>query len=335
MSARPLELSIACWDYDRTRRVLDGEISARGIELHPLVLAPEETFFRMLSFGEFDVAEMSLSSYVMSLFAEEPPFIAIPIFPSRVFRHSAIYVRGDSEITDAAQLRGAVVGIPEYQMTASVWIRGILSDHHDVPASSVHYRTGGLHDAGRTEKLKLDLPEAFDVQPIKPDATLDGLLLSGEIDALYTARAPRSYVRDADDAAHSRRLFADPMAAEQAYFTASGIFPIMHTLVIRRDVYTKNPWIARSLQDAFTTAKNAAYAELSEVTALKHMHPWGAQMHEQSTDLMGSDLWPYGLAENRHTVETFLRYSHEQGLSPRRLAPEDLFAPEACSETLI
>lgn len=335
MTGTSLTLSLSCWDYDRTRRLLDGQIRVPGITLHALTHAPEETFFRMLKWQEFDVAEMSLSSYVMSLFTERKPFVAIPVFPSRAFRHGGIYVRGDSTLTDPSSLVGATVGVPEYQMTASVWIRGILADHHGVPVDAVTYRTGGLHDAGRTEKIRLNLPSGLEVRPIGTDRTLEQALLGGELDALYSARAPRSFRPDAASATAIRRLFADPMQEEQRYYETTQIFPIMHTVVIKREVYEAHPWIARGLLDAFTEARDAAYAELDEVTALKHMLPWGVQQYEQVHQLMGPDFWAYGLEPNRHVLETFLRYSFEQGLSPRVLRPEDLFVSETHASTLI
>jgi 4,5-dihydroxyphthalate decarboxylase len=335
MTAAALTLSLSCWDYDRTRRLLDGQIRVPGITLHALTHAPEETFFRMLKWQEFDVAEMSLSSYVMTLFDESSPFVAIPVFPSRAFRHGGIYVRGDSPLTDPAALVGTTVGVPEYQMTASVWIRGILADRHGVPADSVAYRTGGLRDAGRSEKIQLRLPPAFDVRPIGAGRTLEAALLGGELDALYSARAPSAFHPEGHSANSVRRLFSDPMSAEQEYYEATRIFPIMHTVVIRRAVYEAHPWIARALFDAFVAARDAAYAELDEVTALKHMLPWGVQQHERVRQLMGNDFWAYGLEPNEHVLRTFLRYSHEQGLSPRAMEPEELFVPETHSSTLI
>ena len=329
----PLRLSLACWDYDRTTALLSGAVSPTGIDLVPLTLPVEETFYRMLKHREFDVAEMSLSSYVLSLFGEDRPFVAIPVFPSRVFRHGSVYVSARSGIAGPEDLRGRTVGIPEYQMTASVWIRGILADRHGVPADSVHYRTGGLHDPGRTEKIRLDLPERFDVQPIPAGQTLDEMLVSGEIDALYTARAPRSFDA-ADPDGPVRRLFADPRAAEQEYFRSTGVFPIMHTVVVRRDVYERHRWVVRSLLDAFTEAKDRVYPRLREVTALMSMLPWGVNEAEDTAALMGDDFWPYGVEPNRATLETFLRYSHEQGLARRRLSAEEIFAPESTGELL-
>ena len=329
-----LRLSLACWDYDRTRALREGTVRPAGVDLTYLPLPVEETFFRMLRFGEFDAAEMSLSSYVLTRGDDDPPFLAIPVFPSRAFRHSGIYVRAGGRVREPADLIGATVGVPEYQMTAAVWIRGILAEHHGVPADSVHYRTGGLHDAGRGEKLKLNLPDTFDVKPIGADRTLDGLLRDGEIDALYTARAPRSYDPGSPDSP-VRRLFPDYRKAEEQYARQTGIFPIMHTLVIRRDVYQRHPWVARSLLDAFTESKRLAYPELVEVTALKTMLPWGVLEAERTMALLGRDFWPYGVDANRATLGAFLRYSHEQGLAAKRWQPEDLFVPETLQSTLI
>lgn len=332
--AHRLPISLACWDYDRTRALREGTVRPTGVDLTYLPLPPEETFFRMLRWQEFDVAEMSLSSYVLSLFADEPPFVAIPVFPSRVFRHGSIYLAPSSPVRDPAELAGRTVGIPEYQMTAAVWIRGILAEHHGLPVDAVSYRTGGLHHAGRQEKLRLDLPDRFDVRPIGAGETLDGLLRSGAIDALYTARAPRSF-EPAAGPDRVRRLFAEPAAAERAYLRATGIFPIMHTVVLRRDVYQRHRWLARALLDAFTEAKDQVYTELREVTALKVSLPWVVPAAEEAAALLGDDFWPYGVEPNRTVLETFLRYSHEQGLARRRLDPAELFAPETLADTLV
>lgn len=326
-----LRLSFSCWDYDRVRAVQDGRIVPQGIDLTFLPNAPEETFFRMLKWREFDVAEMSLSSYVLSLFDDEPPFVAIPVFPSRVFRHGSIYLGPSTSASAPADLAGCTVGVPEYQITASVWIRGILAEHDGLPVDSVSYRTGGLHDAGRHEKVALDLPPNLDVRPIGPDETLDSLLVSGGIDALYSARAPRSFVPGGP----VRRLFPDPRTVEQAYFSATGVFPIMHTVVIRREVYEAHPWVARSLTDALATARDLVYPQLHEITALKSMLPWSVPEAESTVSLMGDDFWPYGIEPNWTTLETFLRYSHQQGLAKRLLTPEELFVPETHAATLI
>ena len=207
-----LRLTFACWSYDRTRALVDGSIEPDGIDLNPLDLHVEETFFRMLRHREFDVAEMSLSSYVTRLGTGDSSFVAIPVFPSRAFRHHGIYVHTGAGIREPADLAGRVVGVPEYQLTACVWIRGILADHHDVPVASVRYRTGGMHAPGRVEKQALDLPLEIDIAPIPPDRTLADMLVSGEIDALYAPRTPRPLREGRPEVA---RLFADPRAAEE------------------------------------------------------------------------------------------------------------------------
>ena len=320
-----LKVTLACWNYDRTRALMDGRVRAEGIDLNYVNIPVEETFFRMLRHAEFDAAEMSLSSYVLSLFRPERRFVAIPVFPSRFFRHSCIYVHAASGIREPKDLIGKRVGVPEYQMTAAVWIRGILSDDHGVPVESVVYCTGGEETPGRSEKLPLDLPPSIRVERIGAEQTLSSMLASGEIDALYTARRPSSF-RAGTGAV--TRLFDDFATVEREYFRRSGVFPIMHTLVLRRDVYERDRWIAQSLYKAFCAAQREAYADLSETAALKTMLPWLVAHLEETRREMGEDFWPYGIDRNRHTLDTFLRYSHAQGLAGRVLAPIELFAPE-------
>jgi 4,5-dihydroxyphthalate decarboxylase len=304
---------------------MDGSVQPDGIELTYLAMPVEETFFRMLRHREFDVAEMSLSSYVVSLFTEARPFVAIPVFPSRFFRHSSIYVNADAGIRQPGDLVGKRVGSPEYQMTAPVWIRGILSDEYGVGVDSVTHYTGGEEEPGRSEKLKLDLPSRIRVERIGPDQTLSRMLQAGDIDALFTARKPSSY---GNGRGRVVRLFEDFVEAERAYFRKTRIFPIMHTVVMRRAVYEANPWIAQSLYKAFCQAQRRTYDDLAETAALKTMLPWAHAHVEEARREMGEDFWPYGLDPNRETLATFLRYSFEQGLSKHQLAPEDLFAPE-------
>ena len=321
-----LRLSLACWNYDRTRALMDGSVQPDGIDLTYLNLPVEETFFRMLRHREFDVAEMSLSSYAVSMFREPRPFVAIPIFPSRFFRHSCIYVNANAGIREAKDLIGKRVGTPEYQMTAPVWIRGILSEHYGVPVDSVTYYTGGEEEPGRGEKLKLDLAPNIRIRPIGETQTLAAMLASGEIDALHTARMPSTFVTGGGKV---RRLFENYKDVEQRYFRDTGIFPIMHTVAIRRDVYEENHWVAQSLYKAFVEAQQRTYEDLYVTAALKAMLPWLTAHVEETRALMGDDFWSYGFERNRATLATFLRYHHEQGLSKKLLAPEELFAPEA------
>jgi 4,5-dihydroxyphthalate decarboxylase len=265
-----LRLNLACWNYDRTRALADGSVQPDGIDLNYLDLPVEETFFRMLRYREFEVAELSLSSYTVSLFGEQRPFIAIPVFPSRFFRHSCIYVNADANIRTPKDLIGKRIGTPEYQMTAPVWIRGILSEHYGVPVDGATYYTGGEEEPGRTEKIHLDLPPHIKVQPIGATQTLSAMLARGEIDALYTARMPSTFSLRSGAV---QRLFANYEEVEQEYYRNTRIFPIMHTVVIRRDVYEQNRWVAQSLYKAFVEAQRRTYEDLYMTAALKAMLP--------------------------------------------------------------
>jgi len=320
-----LRLTFSCWDYDRTRALADGRVKPDGIDLVFLMQPVEETFFRMLRYREFDCSEMSLSSYTASLNSDDPPFIAIPAFPSRFFRHSCIFVSTKSGIRKPDDLKGRRIGVPEYQMTAPVWIRGILSDDCGVKVTDVEHFSGGEEEPGRDEKLKLNLPASIRVKPIGPTQTLSQMIAAGEIDALVTARAPSTFATQPDKV---QRLFPNYVDNEKEYYRRTKIFPIMHTVVIRRDVYRKNPWVAQSLYKAFVAAKAKALELYHQTAAMPAMLPWFVAHVEDTRREMGEDWWPYGLAPNRHVLDTFLRYHHEQGLSKRRIAPEELFAKE-------
>ena len=320
-----LRLTLACWDYDRTRALADRTVRPEGIELIYLNQPVEETFFRMLRYREFDCSEMSLSSYTASLHSDDPPFVAIPVFPSRFFRHSCIFVSASSGIRKPEDLKGKRVGVPEYQMTAPVWIRGILSDEYGVDVTDVEHFSGGEEEPGRDEKLRLNLPRSIRLRPIPTDKTLSRMLADGELDALVTARAPSTFHTQPD---RVQRLFPDYVEREKDYYRRTKIFPIMHTVVIRRDVYDKHPWVAQALYKAFSEAKAKTMALYDQTAALPAMVPWLVADLEETRREMGADWWPYGLGPNRAVLDTFLRYHHEQGLSRRRLAPEDLFARE-------
>jgi len=320
-----LRLTLSVWDYDRTRALADGSVRPDGIELNVLELPVEETFFRMVRYREFDVAEMSLSSYTVSLHRELQPFIAIPVFLSRFFRHSCIFVSAKSGIREPKDLIGRRIGTPEYQMTAPVWVRGILSDDYGVKADSVEYWTGGEEETQRDEKIKLDLPPNFKVRPIRPDQTLSGMIAAGEIDALHTARAPSTFYSRPEAV---KRLFPDFVEVEREYYRRTRIFPIMHLVAIRRELYEKNRWIAMSLYKAFVESQRRVYQGFGQTAAHKAMLPWLTAHVEDAVRELGEDWWPYGFHVNRHVLDTFLRYHHEQGLSKRRLQSEELFAPE-------
>jgi 4,5-dihydroxyphthalate decarboxylase len=321
-----LRITLGCWNYDRTRALMDGSVKPDGIDLNYLNMPVEETFFRMLRHQEFEAAELSLSSYTVSMSKAQRPFVAIPVFPSRFFRHSCIYVNAGAGIREPRDLIGKRVGTPEYQMTAPVWIRGILSDHYGVPVDSVTYYTGGEEEPGRSEKIKLDLPPNIKIVPIGETQTLSQMLLDGEIDALYTARMPSSF---RTGGGRVKRLFENYLDVERQYFRETGIFPIMHTVAIRADVYQANRWVAQSLYKAFIEAQRLNYEDLQDTAALKASLPWLTSHVEETRKEMGDDYWPYGLDRNRKALETFLRYHFEQGLSKQLRTPDELFAPEA------
>jgi 4,5-dihydroxyphthalate decarboxylase len=320
-----LRLTLAAYDYDRTRPLADGRVAVEGVDINYLTLRPEETFFRALRHREFDVMELSITSYVLSKFDPADPYVAIPVFPSRMFRHGCIFINEASGIRKPGDLVGKRVGTPEYQMTATVWLRGILSDEYVVPVPTVTYVTGGIEDAGRPEKLPLDLPPGIRVEPASPGQTLSALLASGGIDALYSPHAPSSFVRGEPGV---RRLWPDYVAVEREYFRLSKIFPIMHVIAMRRSTYEQHPWIAMSLYKAFVLAKELAYADLRRSGVLQVMLPWVAAERDATRALMGEDYWPYGVEANEKTLDAFTRYAFEQGIAKRRLAARELFAPE-------
>jgi 4,5-dihydroxyphthalate decarboxylase len=321
-----LAITLACGDYDRTRALADGQVRVEGADLTMLALGPEEIFFRMVRFEEFDVAELSLSTYVLTA-QQDAPFVAIPVFPSRAFRHSGIYVHSGAGIDSPPDLVGRRVGVAEYQLTANVWIRGILADFHGVPVDSVSYVTGGLHQSGRQEKVAIPaLPEGVEVTGCPEGRTLTEMLVTGELDALYTPRVPRPYL--AGDP-RVQRLFPDARAAEENYYRQTQIFPIMHVVAIRREVYQRSRWLARSLVKAFAQARDLAFSGLDETASLPYVLPWVYQEIGRVRALMGDNYWSYGLTTaNRIVLGTFLRYAREQGLAKDDIEPGDLFAPE-------
>jgi 4,5-dihydroxyphthalate decarboxylase len=324
-----LPIALACGAYDRTQAIADGRVRIEGVELTCLRLPVEEIFYRTARYQEFDVSEMSFASYTM-LHDRGGPFIAVPVFPSRAFRHNGIYVNAASGIERPEDLVGKIVGVPEYQVTAAVWIRGMLAEHYGVPVESVRYRTGGIYQPGRVEKVPFSVP-GVEIEPIPADRTLDAMLRTGEIDAMYTPRVPPAYAA-ADPAV--KRLWADPKQAEQEYLHKTGIFPIMHTLVIRRDVYERSRWLAGSLMKAFEESKRITLSEATETAALSSSLPWSYAEAEETRRLIGDDWWPYGVEANRHVLGTLLGYLRDQGLVSRLYDAEELFAPEALTTYL-
>lgn len=316
-------LVLACGPYDRTAALADGRCRPEGLDLNVVPLEPEEIFWRMMRHAEFDVSEMSLSSYAVATARGDDRFVGLPVFLSRSFRHSSIYVRADSELEDPAELRDGRVGVPEYQMTAAVWVRGFLEDDHGLAPEDVTWVTGGLEQPGRAERQRLDLPTAIRTERLT-DTTLTDALLSGAIDALVAPRVPSRF-REASSP--MRRLFPDYGEREREQFRRTGVFPIMHMVVVRSDVVRRLPWVPQSLTKAFWEAKDLALRDVADAPAPRWTLPFLLDAVERQHELMGADPWPYGLEQNRAVLERFLTYMARQGLLARDLAADELFAP--------
>src|SRR5919204_2327370 len=319
-----LKISLACCDYDRTRALFDGRAPVDGCEVIGTAIEPEEAFHRAFKYREFDVSELSLSSHTLQVSRGENAYVAIPAFVSRLFRHSGIYIRTDRGIRKPQDLKGKTLGLPEYQITANVWIRGILKDEYGVDTREVHGRNGGVKEPGRDERTPLKLPPDIDLKPIPRDKTLSAMLEAGELDGMIGARAPSCFLRGAPNVA---RLFPDFRTVEQDYFKRTKMFPIMHVIGIRRSLAEQHPWLAVNVLKAFIKAKALCWYELGQIGHLFTSLPWGVAEFDATRKLMGEDYWSYGVEPNRHVLEAFTRYHHEQGLSARQMKLEELFAP--------
>lgn len=319
-----VNISIACGDYDRVRAIKDKRVGVDGCEVTFIPMGPEELFFRALRYAEFDVAELSFNSYMMLTARGDCPYVAIPVFPSRMFRHSAVYIRTDRGIEKPEDLKGRIVGVPEYQQTANVWMRGILAEEYGVRDADIRWRTGGQEEPGRDERTPLSLDNGVEVEPIPKDRYLSEMMLAGEIDAFMTARAPSVWLERKPDIG---RLWPDYMEVEQDYYRRTGNFPIMHLVGVRKDVAERHNWLPASLLKAFTAARDIAMAEIPEVAALNVTLPWVDVYQEQVQAFMGRDYWRYGIDECRHEIETLIGYAWDQGLLARRLTIEDIFHP--------
>jgi 4,5-dihydroxyphthalate decarboxylase len=318
-----LRISLACEQYDRTRAIFDGRVRIEGCEVTALALHAEEAFHRAFNGAEFDVTELSGSSYMMTLSRGECPYVAIPAFVSKVFRHSAIYVRADRGIRSPADLVGKRVGMPEYQMTACLWARGILEDEYGVRPRDIRWFTGGQEEPGRRERSRLHVDPAVSITPIGDERTLVGMLDAGDLDAVITARAPSNYGVDPNIV----RLFENFREVEAAYFRKTGIFPIMHLIGVRKTLLEQSPWLAVSVYKAFLEAKAIALRELHDIGVNFVTLPWvNAEVTAAERDL-AQDFWSYGVGPNRAALEAMTRYSFEQGLAARKLSPEELFHP--------
>lgn len=318
-----VHLTLACGPYDRTAPLADGRIRPEGVDLNVIQLEPEEIFWRMMRHAEFDVSEMSLSSYTIARSRGDERFVGLPIFLSRSFRHSSIYLRRDRNLENPVELKGARFGVPEYQVTAAIWTRGFLADDFGLAAEDVTWVTGGVEEPGRAERQKLTLPERIEVERLT-ETTLTQALIDGDIDALMAPRVPSAF-RRADSPL--KRLFPDFADREREYFARTRLFPIMHLVVLRREIHERHPWLAQSLTKAFAAAKRVAIHGIDDAPALRWTLPMLLDAVERQRDVMGDDPWPYGLDANRDALEVFVRYMVEQGLVASSLSPEDLITP--------
>jgi 4,5-dihydroxyphthalate decarboxylase len=317
-----LQLSIAVGDYDRTRPLLDGSVQIDGVDPVYMTLSPEEIFFRAFRGAEFDVCELSLSSSTVKTALGDFPYVGVPAFVSRAFRHTSIYVRTD-RIKKPEDLKGKKIGLPEYQLTANVWARALLEDDYGVKPSDVTWVRGGIEHPGRPEKIKLNLPAGMKLENAPEGKTISQLLADGEIDGFIAPRPPKL------DAPHPHIgwLFPDPTATAKDYYKRTGVFPIMHMTGVKRELADKHPWLPAAIFKAFEQAKQKAIEHLSDTSATKVTLPFIEEQLTAARQLMGEDYWSYGIAANRKTLDTFLSHHHRQGLSSRLVTVEELFHP--------
>ncbi len=318
-----LRISVAVGDYDRTRPLVDGRVLVDGADPVYMLLTPEEMFFRSMRHESFDVCELSFSSYAVRTARGDCPYVAIPVFLSRMFRHTSIYVRKD-RIHRPEDLKGRRMGLPEYQLTANVWARAILQDDYGVAPEDIRWVRGGIETPGRPEKIALNLPPGVVIESAPEGVTISELLNRGDIDGFM---APRPPSREALANPAIGWLFDDPTATAKDYFRRTGVFPIMHVVGVRKTLVEAHPWLPGALQKAFTAAKNVALEELNDTSATKVTMPFVEEQLKAARDTLGPDYWSYGVAGNESAIDTFLRHHHSQGLSSRRLSVEEVFHP--------
>ena len=318
-----LQISIAMGDYDRNRALFDGRVQIDGCDPVYMLLSPEEMFFRAMRSRDFDITELSFSSYLVKHAQGDCPYIAVPVFLSRAFRHTSIYVRKD-RIRTPQDLKGKRVGIPEYQLTAIVWARSILQDDYGIHPEDVTWVRGGIDTPGRPEKIKLNLPAGVHVEAAPEGTTISQLLDAGEIDGFIAPRPPSGAALQNP---HVGWLFDDPTAVAKDYYRRTGIFPIMHVVGIRKEIAAAHPWLPGAVFKAFNASKVAALELLADTSATKVTLPFVEEQLKAAKDLLGEDFWSYGVQANRNTLQAFLKHHHAQGLSSRLVEVDELFHP--------
>lgn len=317
-----LRLSVAVGDYDRTRALIDGTVQIDGVDPVVMALTPEEIFFRAFRHAEFDICELSLSSFTVKTAQGDCAYVGVPAFVSRAFRHTSIYVRTD-RIKQPSDLKGRRIGVPEYQLTANVWARAVLEEDHGIKPADMTWVRGGIDEPGRPEKIAIKLPPDVKLENAPEGATISGMLDRGEIDAFMAPRPPSCAATNADVG----WLFPDPTASARAYYRRTGIFPIMHMVGVRRELAEAHPWLPAAALKAFEQAKSAGLAKLADTSATKVTLPFVEEQLKSAREMMGHDFWPYGIAANRQTLTAFLQHHHRQGLSARLVSVDELFHP--------
>jgi 4,5-dihydroxyphthalate decarboxylase len=317
-----LKLTLACWDYDRTRPLMDGRVKPEGIDLDIQILRPRQAFQRMLDNKEFQVSELSLASYTALKGRGDCPFVAVPVALSKIFRHSCIYVRTGAGIETPADLKGKRVGTSQWSSTGLVFMRGMLQHDYRVSARDMHWYMGGLNSFVEPPLIPLDLPGDIKLEFLSGRQTLEQMFAAGELDVLLSLYIPKLFLEGSPSIA---RLFPSYKELERDYYRRTGIFPIMHTVVLREDVHRAHPWAAQSLYRAFCQARDIAVDGLYDTDALRVALPWLIDHVEETWRVFGRNFWAYGLEPNRPTFEAIGRYVHEQGLSPRVVTADELF----------
>jgi 4,5-dihydroxyphthalate decarboxylase len=319
-----LKVTLGCTQTDRSAPILDGRMQIEGCDVVPMPGQPQDIFRRVLEEQAFDIAEMSMSTHIVQSARGATDYVGIPVFLSRAFRHSSVYIRSDRGINRPEDLAGKIVGIEQYQQTVGLWVRGILADQHGVRTQDVRWRNGGLEQPGGGERLAINLPDGIELQAIPKDKTLNGLLVEGELDAVIATRPPSSFVANNPNVA---RLFPEYRRSETDYFKMSRCFPIMHGVLIRRSLVDENPWLPAEVFKTFVKAKAHALNELTMMNIARVSLAWVADDAADTRAVLGDQMWAYGLKESRHELEAMLRYSFNDGLIPRAIEPEALFHP--------
>jgi 4,5-dihydroxyphthalate decarboxylase len=320
-----LALTFAACRYDRLEAIREGNVTIEGVDLTCLTLkSGRDVFDRMVGGQEFDVAELSASEFISLSGAGNCPFVALPVFPSRVFRHGYIFINTRAGIRTPKDFEGKRIGLPLYTQTAAIWARGHLAQQFGVDLSSIRWVQGAVEATGTHGKPHAPpLLRPVAIEQNNSGASLTQLLARGEIDALIGSRKPEMFGRHPDIA----RLFPDYRARERELYETARIFPIMHLIAIRRELHERHRWLATSFYQAFVESKRRARARMRYAGSLSTMLPWLLAEIEEIDAVFGGDAWPYGIEPNRPTLEALVRYMVDQYFIAKPIPIEDLFLP--------